>query len=199
MQSLPSSSRKISTGTYSLQKPAKSGGEKGTTEKAKLDEAFKGAARIVEATYEFPFQSHASFTPGIAVVDFQPNAITTLWTGSQKPHYAADGVANILGLKSEQVRGIWVPGAGCYGRNDAGDAAVGAAILSKAVGKPVRYQMMRHEGTGWDPSLLLPCIPCALVSTRTTRSWLGTSIRNRSTVLMCIRTRATRPTICSAR
>ena len=130
---------------------AKSGGEKANTEPAKLEEAFKGAARIVEATYEFPFQSHASFTPGVAVVDYQPDGITTLWTGSQKPHYAGDGVANILGLKNEQVRGIWVPGAGCYGRNDAGDAAVGAAILSKAVGKPVRYQMMRHEGTGWDP------------------------------------------------
>ena len=130
---------------------AKSGGAKENIEKAKQDEAFKGAARIIEATYEFPFQAHASFTPGIAVVDYKPDGITTLWTGSQKPHFAADGVANILGLKREQVRGIWVAGPGCYGRNDAGDAAVGAAILSKAVGKPVRYQMARSEGHGWDP------------------------------------------------
>ena len=130
---------------------SKSGGEKENVSAEKLAEAFKGAVRIVEATYEFPFQSHASMTPGIAVVDYQPNGQTTLWTGSQKPHYTGDGVAHILGLKNEQVRGIWVPGAGCYGRNDAGDAAVGAAILSRAVGKPVRYQMMRHEGHGWDP------------------------------------------------
>ena len=26
-----------------------------------------------------------------------------------------------------------------------------AAVLAKAVGKPVRVQYMRNEGTGWDP------------------------------------------------
>ena len=31
------------------------------------------------------------------------------------------------------------------------DAAADAALLSRAVGKPVRVQSMRHEGTGWDP------------------------------------------------
>lgn len=129
----------------------KSGGARANPKKEEMEAAFKGAARVVEATYEWPYQSHASMGPACAVVDYQPSGLTTLWTGSQKPHYAADGVANILGLKKEQVRGIWVPGPGSYGRNDAGDAAVAAAILSKAVGKPVRYQMMRNEGSGWDP------------------------------------------------
>ena len=133
-------------------KPAKAGGEGPTfKEPEKLAEAFKNADRVIEATYEWPFQSHASMGPACAVVDYQPNGLTTLWTGSQKPHHAAQGVAAALGLKNEQVRGIWVPGPGSYGRNDAGDAAAAAAIIAKAVGKPVRYQAMRHEGTGWDP------------------------------------------------
>jgi nicotinate dehydrogenase subunit B len=42
-------------------------------------------------------------------------------------------------------------GPGSYGRNDAGDAVMDAAVLSKAVGKPVRVQGMRYEGHGWDP------------------------------------------------
>ncbi len=133
-------------------KAAKAGGEGPTyKEPEKLAEAFKNADRVIEATYEWPFQSHASMGPACAVVDYQPNGQTTLWTGSQKPHHAAQGVAAALGLKNEQVRGIWVPGPGSYGRNDAGDAAACAAIIAKAVGKPVRYQAMRHEGTGWDP------------------------------------------------
>jgi CO/xanthine dehydrogenase Mo-binding subunit len=74
-----------------------------------------------------------------------------LWTGTQKPHYAAMGVAAILGLKPNQVTGHWLMGPGSYGRNDAGDAAADAAVLSRAVGKPVRVQYMRNEGTGWDP------------------------------------------------
>jgi CO/xanthine dehydrogenase Mo-binding subunit len=49
------------------------------------------------------------------------------------------------------VHGIWVPGPGSYGRNDAGDAALDAAFISRAVGKPVRVQGMRADGTAWDP------------------------------------------------
>jgi CO/xanthine dehydrogenase Mo-binding subunit len=115
-----------------------------------IDPAFAGAARVVEAEYEWPFQSHASMGPACAVVDVRADG-ATLWTGSQKPHFARDGVARVLGLPQDKVHGIWVPGPGSYGRNDAGDAAIDAALLSKAVGRPVRLQGMRSEGHGWDP------------------------------------------------
>jgi CO/xanthine dehydrogenase Mo-binding subunit len=115
-----------------------------------IDPAFAGAARVVEAEYEWPFQSHASMGPACAVVDARADG-ATLWTGSQKPHYARDGVARALGLPQDKVHGIWVPGPGSYGRNDAGDAGIDAALLSKAVGRPVRVQGMRWEGHGWDP------------------------------------------------
>jgi CO/xanthine dehydrogenase Mo-binding subunit len=115
-----------------------------------IDPAFAGAARVVEAEYEWPFQSHASMGPACAVVDARADG-ATLWTGSQKPHFARDGVARLLGLSPDKVHGIWVPGPGSYGRNDAGDAGIDAALLSKAVGRPVRVQGMRYEGHGWDP------------------------------------------------
>ena len=115
-----------------------------------VDDAFKGAARVIEAEYEWPFQSHASMGPACAVVEIKNDQVT-LWTGSQKPHFTRDGVAGILGLPPEKVRAIWVPGPGSYGRNDAGDAAMDAALLAKAVGKPVRLQYMRDQATGWDP------------------------------------------------
>jgi len=114
------------------------------------DAAIAGATKIVEAEYEWPFQSHASMGPACAVVDARPDS-ATVWTGTQKPHFAAMGVARILGLTLAQVRGIWVRGAGSYGRNDAGDAAMDAAVMSQALGAPVRVQYMRADGTGWDP------------------------------------------------
>src|SRR4029453_16800502 len=52
---------------------------------------------------------------------------------------------------TEKVRAIWVPGPGSYGRNDAGDAAMDAAVLAKAVSRPVRVQYTREQATGWDP------------------------------------------------
>lgn len=112
--------------------------------------AFKTAARMVEAEYEWPFQSHASMGPGCAIVDAKSDH-ATLWTGSQKPHSARDGVAKQLRLPPEKVRGIWVIGPGSYGRNDAGDAALDAALLSKLTGKPVRVQGMRRDAIAWDP------------------------------------------------
>jgi CO/xanthine dehydrogenase Mo-binding subunit len=115
-----------------------------------VDEAFKTAARIIEAEYEWPFQSHAAMGPACAVVEIKGDT-ATVWTGSQKPHYVRDGVANMLGFRPEQVRGIWVNGPGSYGRNDAGDCAADCAVIAKAVGKPVRLQYTREQGTGWDP------------------------------------------------
>src|SRR5215472_16610896 len=115
-----------------------------------IDLAFAGAARVIEAEYQWPFQSHASMGPACAVVDARLDG-ATLWTGSQKPHFARDGVAGTLGLAQDKVHGIWVPGPGSYGRNDAGDAGIDAALLSKAVRRPVRVQGMRYEGHGWDP------------------------------------------------
>ena len=64
---------------------------------------------------------------------------------------SATGIAATLGVPLDKVRVIWTPGPGSYGRNDADDAAMDAAMLAKAVGKPVRVQYMRDQGTGWDP------------------------------------------------
>jgi nicotinate dehydrogenase subunit B len=115
-----------------------------------VDEAFRNAARVVEAEYEWPFQSHASMGPACALVEIKDGQ-ATCWTGSQKSHFVRDGVAVMLGLPPEKVRAIWVPGPGAYGRNDAGDAAMDAAVLAKATGRPVRLQYTRDQGTGWDP------------------------------------------------
>src|SRR6266700_7581873 len=64
-------------------------------EAGNVDEAFKNAARVIEAEYEWPFQSHASMGPACAIVEAKDGQ-ATLWTGSQKPHYAPDGIAAML-------------------------------------------------------------------------------------------------------
>ncbi len=90
----------------------------GKSQSGDVDEAFKAAARVIEAEYEWPFQSHACMGPACAVVEIKDGE-ATVWTGSQKPHYVRDGVAATLEMPPEKVRAIWVTGPGCYGRNDA--------------------------------------------------------------------------------
>jgi nicotinate dehydrogenase subunit B len=124
--------------------------EIGGKEAGNVDEAFKTAARVIEAEYEWPFQSHACMGPACALVEITDGNVTC-WTGSQKPHFVRNGIALSLGVPAEKVRSIWVVGPGSYGRSDADDAAMDAAVLANAVGKPVRVQYTREQATGWDP------------------------------------------------
>ena len=57
---------------------------------------------------------------------------------------------HLLGVPREKVRAIWMFGSGSYGRNDQGDATADAAVLSKAVGKPVRVQLTRKDEMAWE-------------------------------------------------
>ncbi len=119
-------------------------------EAGNVDDVFKSAARVIEAEYEWPFQSHACMGPACALVEIN-NGEVTCWTGSQKPHYVRDGISRTLGIAADKVRSVWTVGPGSYGRSDADDAAMDAAVLAKATGRPVRVQYMRDQGTGWDP------------------------------------------------
>ncbi len=124
--------------------------EIGGKETGNVDEAFKTANRYIEAEYEWPFQSHACMGPACATVEIRDGNVTC-WTGSQKPHFVRDGIALTLGIAKEKVHSIWVVGPGSYGRSDADDAAMDAAVLAQAIGKPVRVQYTREQATGWDP------------------------------------------------
>jgi CO/xanthine dehydrogenase Mo-binding subunit len=115
-----------------------------------VDDAFKTAARVIEAEYEWPFQSHSSMGPACSLVEIKDGRVTC-WSGTQKSHFVRAGIAAMLQMPEDSVHVIWTPGPGSYGRNDADDAAMDAAVLAKAVGKPVRVQYMRNQGTGWDP------------------------------------------------
>lgn len=115
-----------------------------------VDEAFKTAAKVIEAEYEWPFQSHAPMGPACAVVEIKGDKVNC-WSGTQKSHFVQIGLASQLGVPLENVHVKWVSGPGSYGRNDADDCVADCAVLAKAVGKPVRLQYMREQGTGWDP------------------------------------------------
>jgi CO/xanthine dehydrogenase Mo-binding subunit len=58
--------------------------------------------------------------------------------------------ATVLGLKPETVRVIYTRGSGCYGINGADTVSYDAALLSQAVGKPVRVQLTRKDEMAWE-------------------------------------------------
>jgi len=108
------------------------------------------AAKRLSAEYYWPMQSHASLGPSCAVADVGEGK-ATIWSASQATHRFRETISRLLGLPRDAVRVIYVDGSGCYGMNGHDDAAADAALLSRAVGKPVRAQWTREDELGWDP------------------------------------------------
>lgn len=121
-----------------------------STDEGDLDAALANAVTIVRAEYEYPFQSHARMGPAFGLVDVRDGGATA-WTDSQKPHRIQPGISDVLGIPLENIRSTWMPGPGSYGRSDADDGSIDAAVISNAIGRPVRIQWSREEGITWDP------------------------------------------------
>lgn len=113
-------------------------------------QAMSGGTRHFSASFYFPYQGHASMGPSCAVADWKPDSLT-IWTGSQSTHLFRNVFSESFGLPLDKVRLIYLEGSGCYGQNAHEDACADAAILSQAVGSPVRVQWSRQDEHGWDP------------------------------------------------
>jgi CO/xanthine dehydrogenase Mo-binding subunit len=124
-------------------------GDETLVKKGDVAAALAGATRI-SAEFYWPLQSHASMGPSCAVADVRDGK-TTIWSASQATHRFRETIARALDMPRDAVRVIYVDGSGCFGMNGHDDAAADAAILSRAVGKPVRVQWSREDEHGWDP------------------------------------------------
>src|SRR5436190_5852254 len=114
-----------------------------------VDTAMAGAATIIEADYEIPFQGHTALAPAHAMAD-PSNGQMTIYSNDMKSYGLRNGVARFLQMPREQVRVVWLEGPQGYGRTAADDAGFEAAYLAKELGRPVRVQWMRDEETAWD-------------------------------------------------
>ena len=110
----------------------------------------KEGVKVIKATYDFAIHTHGSIGPSCAMAEFKDGALTS-WSASQATHALRKQLAQMFSLPVEKVRCMYVEGSGCYGRNGHEDAAADAALLAKAVGKPVRVQWSRADEHGWDP------------------------------------------------
>ncbi len=114
-----------------------------------VDERLGDASNTVEATYYYPYQMHGSIGSSCAVADVQgPRA--TIWSATQAVFPMKNTAAMVLGVAPENVRVIFRMGSGCYGVNGADTVSYDAALLSAAVGRPVRVQLTRKDEMAWE-------------------------------------------------
>ncbi len=135
---------------YAYLKNTKSFRDQVPVNRGNPDAALSQASKKYEATYRWPLQLHGMIGPSCAVADVRGDK-ATIWTGTQGPFRTRKAVADLLGFPEKNVRVLYVEGSGCYGRLSTDDAPEDAALLSRAVGKPVRVQWMRDEEHAWEP------------------------------------------------
>jgi isoquinoline 1-oxidoreductase beta subunit len=118
------------------------------------DKALAGAAKTLEASYEFPFLAHAAMEPMNCVVKLDGGGCE-IWNGEQFQTVDQAAVAQILGLKPEQVKLNQLYAGGSFGRraNPKSDFLVEAAAIAKAIGgkAPVKLVWGREDDmrAGW--------------------------------------------------
>ena len=122
-----------------------------------LEGKLAAAPITLHATYAYPYQMHGSIGASCAVADVRSGR-ATIWSPTQSVYPTRSGVAMLLGLPPEKVRVIFVRGSGCYGLNGADAVSYDAALLSHAVGRPVRLQYTRKDEMAWGENYGNACL-----------------------------------------
>src|SRR5260370_33782562 len=117
-------------------------------QKGSVEVALAGAAHRLGATYNVAYIAHAPLEPRAAVAQWADGKLT-VWTGTQRPFANRDELAAVFHLPESSVRVI-VPDTGsAYGGKHTSDAAIEAARLARAAGRPVKVVWTREEEFTW--------------------------------------------------
>jgi isoquinoline 1-oxidoreductase beta subunit len=114
-----------------------------------VDAALKGADRVIVGEYYLPHLAHVSMEPPVAVADVRDGK-AEIWAPVQSPGGTREDVAKTLGIPEDSVTvNVTLLGGG-FGRKSKCDFALEAALLSKAVGAPVKVQWTREDDVRHD-------------------------------------------------
>lgn len=102
----------------------------------------------IDVSYTIPYIQHAPMEPRAAVAEWQDGKLT-VWTGTQQPGRVLGELKQVFRLNDDQVRVIVPDTGGGFGGKHSGEAAIEAARLAKAVGKPVSLRWTREEEFTW--------------------------------------------------
>lgn len=119
-------------------------------DRGNVDLALAASPQPMDRTYVWPYQMHASIGPSCAVADYRDGQLT-VWSGTQNPFPMRRDLALLLEIPEDLIVVERLEAAGCYGRNCADDVTADAALLSRAVGAPVRVQLTREQEHAWEP------------------------------------------------
>ncbi|WP_204101336.1 xanthine dehydrogenase family protein molybdopterin-binding subunit [Occallatibacter savannae] len=114
-----------------------------------VDAALKSSAKVVEATYEYPFLAHVTLEPQGATAHWKDGKLE-MWSTSTLPGNGVQAVAHTLGIKPDDITTHMVRSGGSFGRRLQNDYLVEAAWISKQINGPVKLIWSREDDIAHD-------------------------------------------------
>jgi isoquinoline 1-oxidoreductase beta subunit len=108
------------------------------------DGALAGAAKIVRATYSYPFICHVPMEPQNCVASYQDGKVE-IWAPTQNPAAGRKAVAKALGIDPENITIHMIRCGGGFGRRLANDYMIEASVISKEIHAPVKVLWARED------------------------------------------------------
>lgn len=113
-------------------------------EDSSLRDALSKSDRILTQSYTAAYIAHAPLETRAALAEWKDGRLT-VWTGTQRPFGVREQLAEAFNIPQERIRVIMPDTGSGYGGKHTGEAALEAARLAKAVGKPVKVLWSREE------------------------------------------------------
>jgi isoquinoline 1-oxidoreductase subunit beta len=114
-----------------------------------IDAALKTSAKVVQATYTFPFLAHATLEPMNTTAQWTSGKLE-MWVPSQNPGSGSALVAKSLGISEKDITVHLTRVGGGFGRRLMNDYMVEAAWLAQHVQAPVKLLWSREDDTTHD-------------------------------------------------
>jgi isoquinoline 1-oxidoreductase beta subunit len=126
---------------------ARLAGEAGETRRhdGDVEAALGSAQKVVEASYYYPFVSHANMEPQTCTAHYKDSGQMEIWAPSQAPKSGRELVSRVLGIPEQQIHINLTRIGGGFGRKLRSDSMVEAAWISKKTGRPVQLQWTRED------------------------------------------------------
>jgi isoquinoline 1-oxidoreductase len=125
-----------------------SGRRGGPNEWGNREAALAEAAKKIDVAYTIAYIQHAPMEPRAAVAEWTDGKLT-VWAGTQQPSRVRGQLVEAFRIPEEQVRVIVPDTGGGFGGKHTTGAAIEAARLAKAAGRPVSVRWTREEEFTW--------------------------------------------------
>lgn len=106
--------------------------------------ALAGASKVLEATYETPYQAHVPMEPMNAIVHIREGA-AEFWGSTQNPNGISSFISRRYNIPGEKVKINYTLLGGGFGRRSMTDVAEEAADISFQTGAPVKVMWTRKD------------------------------------------------------